>query len=161
MTFFMRELMRMLLPIPLILWYTLKQQVWEVIRLKPTSHSQVFTSQPTLPLTFARCHYLLSLVGARLGRLVSSIDVDAMPCPFQSRSLSWRGQRVKFDLFGFKLLFGCCCCCCFFFFFFSRYWAIWVNAEWVTYYNAFCWATYYNAFFFLIPLSLSLCESGI
>ena len=42
---------------------------------------------------------------------------------------------------------------------------IWVNTEWVTYYNAFCWATYYNAFcfvlFFLIPLPLSLCESGI
>ena len=35
------------LPIPLILWYTLKQQVWEVIRPKPTS--QVLTSQPTHP----------------------------------------------------------------------------------------------------------------
>ena len=72
------------LPIPLILWYTLKQQVWQVIRPKPTSHSQVLTSQPTLPLTFARCCccYPLSLVKARLGQPASSIDVDLFAFKF-------------------------------------------------------------------------------
>ena len=116
------------LPIPLILWYTLKQQVWEVIRLKPTSHSQVFTSQPTLPLTFARCHYPLSLVRTRSSRLVSSIDVDAVTYPFWSFSLPRCGQQVRSDLF--KLLSGVLF---FYYIFFSRYLAIWFG--WMGYLN--------------------------
>ena len=68
------------LPIPLILWYTLKQKV----------ETHISSSQPTLPLTFARCP--LSLTGARSGQSASSIDVDAVPYPFRSLSLSQCGQ---------------------------------------------------------------------
>ena len=95
---------------------TVKKKEKKKKRKKITDfETHISSSQPTLPLISACCCCSLSLAGARSGQSASSIDVDAMACPFRSLFLSaWTiGSTSSLVLFSL--------CFFFFFFFFSRY----------------------------------------